>query len=65
MRYAHIMPQAPPRPSKHAHMVQIMKMASYQEVATKDVRKRLCRLLKAETKPLIVDLLRIEWGAGA
>ena len=42
------------------NMGQIMKMASYREVATKDVRKRLRRLLEAETKPLIMDLLRIK-----
>ena len=29
-----------------------MKMASYQEVVTKDVQKLLGRLLEAETKPL-------------
>ena len=39
-----------------------MKMASYREVATKDVQKRLRRLLEAETKPLIMDLLRIKRG---
>ena len=38
------------------------QMASCREVATKDVQKRLRRLLEVETKPLIIDLLRIKQG---
>ena len=38
----------------------LRQMASYREVATKDDRKSLRRLLEAEIKPLITDLFRIK-----
>ena len=38
----------------------LRQMASYWEVATEDARKRLRRMLEAETMPLITDLLRIK-----
>ena len=47
----------------HSEHVLLRQMASYQEVATEDVRKSICRLLEAETKLLITDLLRTKWGA--
>ncbi len=40
----------------------LRQMASYRAVATKDARKSLLRLLEAETKPLMTDLLCIIRG---
>ena len=37
----------------------LRQMASYREVATEDARKCPCRMLEAETKPLITDLLSL------